>query len=203
MIRVVGGVVDTLVTTVAIGRDGSVVVVDMATGTRHGGVSSGQRETGVVVVEARGTPSRGAMAYVALLRESRGYVVGVFRPIEIIQVAADAGRVGNVVVRVHMTLTALQSGVCASQWPSGRCMIEGRRVPVRRRMADLTLLRKPSCGVVRVIRALEVLQMTSDAARAFQVVVSIGMALGAGYLHMRTGEWEGGLRVVERCRLPT
>jgi len=45
-----------LVTAVAIGRHRGVVVVDVATGTRHGGVGTGQREAGVVVVEARWSP---------------------------------------------------------------------------------------------------------------------------------------------------
>ena len=67
VIRIVRSLVVSLVAAVAVGRDRGVVVVDVATRTRHGGVRPGQRETGVVVIEARRTPGRRAMAYFALL----------------------------------------------------------------------------------------------------------------------------------------
>lgn len=81
-------------------------------------------------------------------------------------------------------------------------MVEGGRIPVRRRMADFTLLGETSCCMVRIICVLEVCQVATDTARAFQVVVSIRMALGARYLHMRPGERESRLRMIKSCRLP-
>ena len=69
MRRTIRSLILGLVTAVAIGRHRGVVVVDVATGTCHGGVGTRQREAGVVVVEARWSPSRRAVAYLALLRE--------------------------------------------------------------------------------------------------------------------------------------
>jgi hypothetical protein len=48
------------------------------------------------------------MADFALLRETRRDMVWVVRSFEIIEVAANAGRIGNVVVPIDMALAALQ-----------------------------------------------------------------------------------------------
>ena len=59
------------------------------------------------MVETCWAPCRRAVTDFALLRETRGNMVRVIRSLEIIEVAANAGRIGNVVVPVGMALAAL------------------------------------------------------------------------------------------------
>ena len=77
VVRVGGSRVIGFVAAVAIGRNRSVVILDMTAGTRHRRMRPSQRESGVVVIERRRAPGRGAMAHVALLWESNGGVVRV------------------------------------------------------------------------------------------------------------------------------
>jgi hypothetical protein len=116
--------------------------------------------------------------------------------------AANTSRNRNVVVGVRVTLAALQTRVSARQRPASRCVIERCRIPVRRRMANLALLREASRRVVRVIRTLEVFQMAADARRAAQVVVPVSMAQRTRHADMRPRQRESGLGVIESRRLP-
>ena len=109
MIWTVRCLVVVLVAAETVGRNGRVIVVHMATGTCNRCVGAGQRETGVVVIEARRAPGCGAVAHIALLRETRGHMVRVVRALEVIQVAPDAGCVRKVVVPVRVALAALQA----------------------------------------------------------------------------------------------
>jgi hypothetical protein len=170
--------------------------------TCHGRVLPGQGETRVVVVKGRRAPGRRTVADIALLREANRRVVWVVRVLKIFQMTARAGRVCNVVVRIDVTLAALQSRVSPRQRPAGRCVIERCRVPVRGRMADLALLREAGRRVVRVVRVLEIFQMAADASRGGQVVVSIRVALCTRHTNMRSSEREAGLGVIERSGLP-
>ena len=77
VIRIVRCLVVALVAPVAIRGQRCVVVVHVAVRTRYAGMSAGQRETCVVVVEGCRAPYGGAVADVALLRESHGDVVRV------------------------------------------------------------------------------------------------------------------------------
>lgn len=60
------------------------------------------------MIETCRTPRRRTVTDFALLRETGGNMVRVVRSLKIIQVAANAGRIGNVVVPVGMALAALQ-----------------------------------------------------------------------------------------------
>ena len=202
VIRIVRGLVFRLMTTKAIGRHRGVVVVHVTACTRHGRVLSRQGEAGVVVVETCGTPGCRTVAYLALLREAGRNVAGIVCALEIFQMAADTSRNSNVVVGVRVTLAALQTRVSARKRPSGRCVIERCRIPVRRRMANLALLRETGRRVVGVVRALKVFQMAANASRAAQIVVPVGMALRARHADMRSCERESGLGVIEGRRLP-
>ena len=203
VIRIVRALVIHLVTAKAVGRHCSVVVVHVTTRTCDRRVLPRQRETCVVVVEACGAPGRRTVAYVALLRKSGGNVAGIVRALEIIQMAAYARRICDVVVRIDVTLAALQTRVSARQRPASGCVIERCRIPVRGGMADLALLRETSRCVVGVVRALEVFQMAADASHAGQVVVPVGMALRTRHADMRPRKREAGLGVIETRRLPS
>src|SRR5215472_13580029 len=79
----------------------AVVVVDVAisAGAWRHGVHSGQREPGAVVVEGRIHPVRGVVTLIAGLREVGRHVVGIRRPLIVLEVARDAsGAVQAVVI---------------------------------------------------------------------------------------------------------
>src|SRR5579862_9887431 len=71
------------------------------------------------------------MALIARLREIRGDVIRIGRPLVILEVAAHASRTGEVVVVVDVAVCALpgRHGVPATQWKSNRRVVEGRVEP--------------------------------------------------------------------------
>lgn len=97
----------------------------MALRASHGGVSAGQWERSVVVIERRRLPRAAVVAQLALLREAGGHVVRVGRGVEVRQVAGNAGRIGQAVVAVDVTLDALQVGVRSGQGESCGIVVEG------------------------------------------------------------------------------
>jgi len=114
-------------------------------------------------------------------------VIGISRALEILQVAACASRVraGQVVVVVDVALCTLDGRMCAGQREAGSRVIEGRIQPAGCGVALLTGLRESRTDVVRIGRALEILQVAACASRvrAGQVVVVVDVALRA--LHGR------------------
>ncbi len=129
MVRIGRARVIRFVTRIAIGRHGRVVVVHVAIGAGNSGVRPGQRERGVVVIEARRLPCSRVVAQIAGLRESRLHVIRTSGRIEIIQVAGRAGRIRQVVVAVDVALRALQIRMCPGQREAGGVVIECRSVP--------------------------------------------------------------------------
>ena len=69
-------------------------------------------------------------------------------------------------------------------------------------MADVALLRESGGNVVRIVSALEILEVTTDARGVGQVVVSIGMTLGTLHVGMSSGERPAGSGVIENSRGP-
>jgi hypothetical protein len=69
-------------------------------------------------------------------------------------------------------------------------------------VADVALLREADRNVIRIGRTLEVFEVAANASGRGQVVVAIGVALGALQIGVRTGEREAGSRVVEGGRSP-
>ncbi len=76
-------------------------------------------------------------------------------------------------------------------------MVKGCRLPGRRRVTGLAGGREASLHVVRVRRAIEVLDVARGAVRGNSCVVIADMTACAGDIHMRAGEREGRLAVVE------
>lgn len=93
VVRIVGPFIVRLVAAVAVSRQRRVVIVHVAIRTRHTRVSSSQWETRIVVIESGRCPCRGAVANVALLRETSRNVARVVRILKISQVARHACRV--------------------------------------------------------------------------------------------------------------
>ncbi len=58
-------------------------------------------------------------------------------------------------------------------------MIESRRTPGGRAVADIALLREAGGNMVRVVRVLEISQVAVHASRVRNVVITIRVALAA------------------------
>jgi len=103
-----------------------------------------QREACGRVVERRIPPRRSRVALLAGLREIRLHVIRIRGPLEILQVATDAGRVraGQVVVVVDVALHALDAGVRSRQGESRGRVIKRRACPGGRAVALLASLRE-------------------------------------------------------------
>src|SRR4029077_13242285 len=181
-----------------------VVVVDVAVGTgaRRNRVQSGKRGPGAVVVERRIHPVRSVVTGVAGLREIRRHVVGIGGSLEILQVAGDAGRAGQVVVVVDMAVGAgaRRDHVQSGERETGSFVIERGIEPSAGAVTLDAGLREIRSYVIGIRRSLEILQVAGDAGRAVQVVVVVDVAVGTGARRNRvqSGKRETGAVVVER-----
>ena len=104
VVGVGGTVVVLLMTGIAVAGKVGVVIVHVALVTEHLNVRAGERPTGGAVIELAIGPKDGVMTELTLLGEScrlMGRIVGV---VVLGQMARHAGRVGNFVVVVHVTL---------------------------------------------------------------------------------------------------
>ena len=117
-------------------------VIDMTFHAIHGCVSAGQGERRVVVIECRSSPRCRGVASVAGSRKSRGSMIRIGRAIPICLVAPIAGRGQGGVVVVCVALRTGNCGVGAGQRECCVVVIERRRAPCGRRMADGTIRRE-------------------------------------------------------------
>jgi len=140
-----------------------VVVVDVTIGAlaRRHHMRTGKREARRGVIERCRLPSGGVVAGVASLRESAGNVVRIRGSLEILEVARYASVGGQVVVVVHVAVSASprRHGMHAGQREIDGVVIEASRSPACRRVAGLTGLCEPAGNVVGICSSLEVLQV--------------------------------------------
>ena len=124
----------------------------------------------------------------------------------IVLVARNARRAGDVVVVVDVAIRTLprRHRVRSGQWKCGLGVIEGRRLPRGRVVAEFASLREPALHVVRVGRALEVFQVARNARCRRDVVVVVDVAFRAlPWRHgMRSSQRKVDRAVVERGRRP-
>ena len=177
----------------------------MTLGARKCSVRAREWETGGRVVEGCLRPRRRVVTLLTGLRESRLHVIGIRRSLEILQMATDAGSVRRrqVVVSVHVTLTALHRRVSTGQREAGGRMVKRGVVPCRRRMALLAGGREAGLHVIRIGRAVEVLHVARCAIGRRSHELAVDMALRAGHAHVRASQRE--LRkgvVIEGRRIP-
>ena len=181
-----------------------VIVVGVAVDAlpRRDGVRARQLESSRGVIEGGIGPEHGVVAGLARRRESRGNVVhrrggGVV----VVLVARHAGRAGEVVIVVDMTVGALPRwrSMRAGQGESSAVVVEGRIQPGSRVVALVAGLREIRRHVIRVRRSLEVFQVTGHAGRAGQVVIIVDVAIAAlpRWNCVHAGEGEGCRVVVE------
>ena len=118
-------------------------------------------------------------------------------------VTRHAGRIRDVVIIVHVTIGTLprRRRVRSCQREPGIVVIEDRIVPRRCAVALITGLREIRRHVIRIIRALIVLQVTGDAGLGADRVIVIGVAIRAGARRHRVQarQREPGRTVVEHA----
>ena len=133
------------------------------------------------MIEGCRLPGRSRVARLASLREAAAHVIRIRRALEIFQVTGHARRAGQVVIIVDVAVGALarRHGVTARQQETCGGVIEAGRLPSRRGVALQAIRREIGRHVVRIGRALEILQVTRHAARAGQVVVVVRVAIRA------------------------
>ena len=143
----IGRALEVLQMTGHAGRAGQVVViVNVAIGAcaRRDRVQAGEREPGGVVIKCGIQPTASGMTLLAGLRKIRVDVVGIGRALEVLQVTGHAGRAGQVVVIVNVTIRArawrdsMQSG----KRESGTVVIKRCIQPTASGMTLLAGLRK-------------------------------------------------------------
>ena len=142
------------------------------------------------------------MAGLARCREPRRDVVHWRgRVVVVVLVTRHAGRAGQVVIIVDMTVGALprRRRVRAGERESGAVVVEGCIQPGGRVVALVAGLREIRRNVIRVGRSLEVFQVAGNARRAGQVVIIVDVAIGAlpRWNCVHAGEGESGRVVVE------
>jgi len=182
----------------------TVVIVDVAVGAkpRRHGVQAGQIEARARMVKLTVGPQIGVVALFAGQGESRRRVGhGARRIVVVGLVAGNAGRVRNrvIVVDVAIGARARRNHVIAGKREARAVVVKGRIQPSRRGMALLAGLREVRRRVVRIRRALIVLQVAGDASRRGYVVVVTDVAVGAQprWHRVQPGQSEARARMVE------
>ena len=117
-------------------------------------------------------------------------MIGISGALVVLQMASRAGAAGQVVTTVHVALHTRQAGVCSGKGESSTRVVEGCISPGSGAMAALTGLRHCCLHVIRIGRALVILQMARDACCVGQVVVSVDVALRTLQGDVRPGQRE-------------
>src|SRR5437016_766390 len=141
------------------------------------------------MVEGRAQPGCGRVAERTSRGEACSNMVGAISSLVIRLVAAKTiGWQGGVIV-VYMTIRAHDLGVSARQWEGSVVVVKAGRRPRGGAMADITLLRKASRDMVRIIRVLIVRQMATHTCPTVEAKISFRVALIT--LHLRVPPREG------------
>jgi len=145
------------------------------------------------VIEGCGLPSRSVVTNLASLRKSAGDMVGIRGPLEVLQMARHAGIGSQVVIVIDVAISASsrRHSMLAVERKPGAVVVELRVRPVAGVVALLAGLREVRSNVIRIGRALEVVQVAGHASCAGQVVVIVDVAVGAG-------TWRHGVQARER-----
>jgi len=156
----------------------------------QGRMSARQRVVGIqrVIKRDRGPIAR-VVAGVAGRWKSRGYMGWIRSPIKVCLMTAETSRGNSGVVVVHMALHTRKSRVSPYQREDS-CMVEGRRCPVCRRVAECAVGRKTRGDVCRIRGSCVVRLMAAIAVCRQSQVVIVYVALSASYRDMGAGQGE-------------
>ena len=131
------------------------------------------------MIKLRRGPCARRVAGFASLWETLLHVIRIRRALVILQVARHARGLRQVVVVVDVTIHAgaRRDGMLPGQREASLRVIKLRRRPGTRCVTGFASLREALLDVVRVRRALVVLQVAGHASRLRQVVVVVDMAI--------------------------
>ena len=184
-----------------------IVVVDVAIGAGAGryGVRAGQLEAGGCVIESGVGPENRVVARFTSGREGcRNVVHRSCRVVVVGLVARDARRSRQVVVVIDVAIgaSARRNRMGTAQREPGGVVIESSIEPRARAVALVASLREVRRDVVRVRRALIILQVTAYASCRIQAVVIVDVAIGTGTRRygVQSGKRESRAVVIE-CRV--
>ena len=156
----------------------------MALDAVNRGMRSGERERGVVVVKRRSGPCSCGVARVAGGREACGCMIGVCGAVPVSLVAAVTRSRQRCVVVVGVALRAGDRRMRTCQREPRVVVIERRRAPTTRRMADRAVGREARRYVVRIRCAAVVGLVARVTSRGCVGVVVVRVALRAGQRRM-------------------
>lgn len=159
-------------------------------------MSSGKRETYIVVVKASRTPGGGVVTLFAGGGEPVLRMVRVVSVLIILEVTRNASRVAQLVVPVHVTLRALQGFVRSGEREPGAVMVEAGS-PRTGAMTGLAGCGEAGRNVIGILRPLVILHVAGGASRILQVVISVHVALRARRIRVRPGERPAGAGVIK------
>src|ERR1035438_6991385 len=141
-------------------------------------VTASERKLGVVVIEVGRRPGRSGVADVAVLRESAGHMVWILRSLKVFRVATVAVHTEPSEDAAGVALGAGGTDVCAGERKLGlRGVIERGSRPIGGGVAERAILRESRRGVVRIGRALVILQVTGVASHSETFVDAARVAL--------------------------
>ncbi len=103
---------------------------------------------------------------------------------------------------IYVTTCTGDIDMCPGQWERGLAVIECCWLPCSGRVADLTIGRELSRGVIGIRCAVVILQVTGGACGA-DVKVSVYVAGVARNASVRTSEWKCRFAVIEGCWSPS
>lgn len=106
------------------------------------------------------------------------------------------------IIPIHVAALASRRCMCAFKRKIRCCMIEGRRLPRRYRVASRAIVRKTSFDVIGCDRTREVLLMTLIAIRIGQVVIPGDVTALARLIRMCSLQGELRRRMIEGRRFP-
>jgi len=197
MIWVIGAAVIRLMTRVAVRRQRSVIVVDVAARTRNLEVEARQRERRAVVIEGAVGPHRRVMTQLAGGRESGRCMAGIVRAVEVGQVASNAGRIRQLEIVVDVALAAARAGqVEAGQRPPGTRVIESGSIPVAGAVTGRAIRRESGSLVIRIGGCVVIRHMARGTGSTGQAVVAIHMASRAWHRGVEAGQRKAGGGVI-------
>lgn len=180
------------------------LIMTIGTSTRRYGVLSGQHKAGAVVIECRVHPTGGVVALLACLREIRLNVIRLGRPLEILQVAGDAGCTVQCVVIADVAIGALarRHRVHSGQHEAGGGMVELAIRPLNGVVAGFAC-RREAVMRDRGSCAAEIFLVAPNAGQSAKGVIVVDVAVGAlaGRNRVSSRENEAGAAVVEAGKI--
>jgi hypothetical protein len=154
------------------------------------------------VVESCARPAARGVAKRTRCGEASRDVVGTIGCLVLRLMAAITIGGQRRVIVVHVTIGARDLGMKAGKRKRSVVMVKAGRRPRGGAMADVTLLRKPSRDMARIVRILIIRQMATHTCSTGESKIPIRMTLAALHGRVKTSEWPTRRRVIEGSRGP-